>query len=96
MTKEEKEVSLVNARRACLMLIEFAIGAAPAIILNHGQREEIASLLEEFSRLDAIERRQIEAGKKNGKLGAIHGKKGGRPKGSKVGKKKAKKKMATA
>lgn len=60
MTKEQRQQSLVLARRACLMLTEFAIGQAPAIILNHSHRGEVASLLEEFGRLVEKERRQLE------------------------------------
>lgn len=74
MTKEQRQESLINARRACLMLIEYAIGVN-MLILGEPQREAIASLIEEFGRLDGKERRQIEAGK----LGAKHGEKGGRP-----------------
>lgn len=83
MTKAEREESLINARRACLALVSYATGEAMVIILGANHREQIASLIEEFSRLDAKERRQREAGK----LGAKHGRKGGRP---------VKKKAATA
>jgi hypothetical protein len=41
------------------MLVEFATGNG-GIMLGEGQREEVASLIEEFGRLDAKERRQLE------------------------------------
>lgn len=84
MTREERELSLVSARRACLLLVEYTIGA-DMLILGDPQREHIACLLEEFGRLDAKERRQIDAGK----LGAKHGNKGGRPPVKKRSRKKA-------
>ena len=66
---------LVSARLACLALLSFIEGRAPAAILTGEHREMFAALVNQFCRLDNKERRQIEAGKK----GAAHGKKGGRP-----------------
>ncbi len=76
--REEHAKSLVMARSACLALAEFAVGKAKVIILGDRQREEVASLIEEFGRLDAKERKQ----QKEGAKGAIHGVKGGRPRKS--------------
>lgn len=72
MTNQERQQSLVLARCACLLLTEYATGDG-LLILGEPQRDSIASLLEEFGRLDGIEQGQIEAGRKFGSLG-------GRPK----------------
>ncbi len=74
----ERERQLVNARRACLLLIGYAIGEDPIVLLptDEETRELIADLFEQFARLDRKEQLQRKAGKK----GAIHGRKGGRPK----------------
>jgi len=64
MTKDERQQSLENARRACKQLVEYATGEPIAIA-----REDIAALLFEFQRLDAKEQKQIRAGKRYGKLG---------------------------
>lgn len=74
MTKNERQQSLINARRACLLLAEYAAGES-MLILGEPQRECVGSLLEEFGRLDAKERRQAEEGNK----GAAYGHLGGRP-----------------
>lgn len=73
MTITEKQ--LINARRACLVLAEFAARESALIALGPPHQELIGDLIEQFGRLDAKERRQKAAGKK----GAAHGKKGGRP-----------------
>jgi hypothetical protein len=71
-----KQQSLINARRACLLLVGFATGEDRAIILSADEhREQIADLLDQFGRLDRKERKQIAAGRK-------HGAKGGRPRKS--------------
>lgn len=79
MTKEEKERSLKNAREAAEWLNQYTSGDHDAIILAGYMRESISALIAEFQRLDAKEQKQIRAGRKYGKLGAEHGKKGGRP-----------------
>lgn len=75
MTKDERQQSLINARRACLLLAEYAVGDS-ILILGESQREAIADLLEQFGRLDVKERKQAAQGK--------HGAAGGRPKKAKV------------
>src|SRR6266545_4844465 len=60
--REEHAKSLVMARSACRALAEFAVGKAKVIILGDRQREEVASLIEEFGRLDAKERKQQKEG----------------------------------
>lgn len=82
MTKEEHKKSLVNARRACLMLVGYAVGEYYTLILDESQREEVACLLEEFGRLDKKERKQAESGKKGAAYGnkePAPGKRRGRP-----------------
>ena len=85
MTKQQREQSLINARRACEWL-DFYV-ARPQITDDRIQisvgplaQANIWALLDEFQRLDAKEQKQIRAGKRYGKLGAEHGHKGGRPK----------------
>lgn len=56
MTKSERQQSLINARRACLLLAGYAVGDG-LLILGEPQRDLIACLLEEFGRLDANARR---------------------------------------
>lgn len=51
MTKHERQQSLINARRACLLLAEYAAGV-DMLILGDPHREAVACLLEEFGRLD--------------------------------------------
>lgn len=72
-TREQREAELVLARKACLLLLPITEpGGAGVFLLNreaHG--EPIASLIDQFLRLDKKEQRQVAAG--------VHGKKGGRP-----------------
>lgn len=56
MTKEQRQQSLINARRACLLLADYAAGDS-ILLLGDTHREAIACLLEEFGRLDANARR---------------------------------------
>ena len=76
MTTEQRQQSLENARRAAWKLAEYA---AREMFPNDQMRIDIECLFAEFKRLDAKEQKQIRAGKRYGKLGAEHGKKGGRP-----------------
>jgi len=80
MTSEDRQQSLVAARRAC----EWLDKHVPVWVLDNGSslRDEINCLIAEFTRLDGKEQAQAEAGRK-------HGHKGGRPK--KAGKKRGKK-----
>ena len=57
MNKSERQQSLINARRACVMLAEYAAGEIPTAFLTDEHREYVACLLEEFGRLDANARR---------------------------------------
>ena len=70
----EREKSLRYARMACEWITEYL-----ALPVNEPLAEQLTCLLAEFERLDAKEQKQIKAGKRYGKLGAEHGKKGGRP-----------------
>lgn len=69
---------LINARRACELLADYAAGRENTFLLLNSEveREAIAALIAQFKRLDKKEDWQRKAGKK----GAIHGSKGGRPK----------------
>jgi len=88
MTTTDRQQSLANARRAAHFLRLYI----QSQIVDERIRGEIACLLEEFTRLDAGEQTRNAAGRKYGKLGAVHGAKGGRPKGStKKAKKRGKK-----
>lgn len=62
MAKEQREQSLINARRACLLLAEYATGDF-VIVLGDEQRECVADLIEQFGRLDKNARRP-RAGRK--------------------------------
>jgi len=75
MRKSIRETQLVNARHACLELVQYALGKDPVIILGEPHREHIADLIEQFGRLDKKEQRQIAQGKKGAKFGKL----GGRP-----------------
>ena len=57
MAKQQRQQSLINARRACLMLAGYAAGEDRAALLTDEHREFVASLLEEFGRLDKNARR---------------------------------------
>lgn len=72
MTKEERQQSLTNARRAVRWLGDF-LKFPP---LPDAVKQEVGFLIAGFELLDAKEQAQIKAGN----LGATHGKKGGRPK----------------
>jgi hypothetical protein len=68
---DERAQSLINARLACEWL-----GVCLSTMFVRGEdRTNVACLIDEFTRLDAKEQGQVEAGK----LGAPHGSKGGRP-----------------
>lgn len=56
MTKDQRQQSLVNARRACLLLAEYATGDF-VIVLGDDHRQCVADLLEQFGRLDKNARR---------------------------------------
>ena len=91
-SKEVRDKQLVNARRACLLLLPVTDPASDTAVLSltkqlHG--EAIADLIEQFSRLDKKERDQIA----NGSLGKAFGSLGGRP--SKKRKRNAPSKNAT-
>src|SRR6266542_2827645 len=75
---EGRQQSLVNARQAYRALMNYATGEDHILTLGDQQREGVASLLEEFDRLDAKERFQRAAGQ-FGERGKEYGKKGGRP-----------------
>jgi len=75
MSKSIRETQLVNARRACLELVQYATGKHLMIILGEPHREYIADLIEQFGRLDKKEQNQIKQGKKGAKFGKL----GGRP-----------------
>ena len=77
MTREEKEQSLINARQAVHFLMFYIVESQD---VDGRIKQDIACLLTEFKRLDEKEQAQIKAGKRYGKLGAEHGRKGGRPK----------------
>ena len=74
MEDNEREQSLIKAR-----LGRKWVGGLTDLIEDEFVAEQVLCLLAEFQRLDAKEQKQIKAGKKFGKLGAPHGKKGGRP-----------------
>ena len=76
MTREQRQQSLISARRA----VEWLRRVAPAF--DETPRLEVECLVAEFERLDEKEQTQIEAGRRYGRLGAEHGKRGGRPKKS--------------
>lgn len=73
MTKDERQQSLANARLAC----ELLTGQIDSFFGSYG--DKVKCLIAEFCRLDTGEQKRNEAGRKFGKLGAKHGKKGGRP-----------------
>ena len=73
MTKEQRQQSLIKARHA----VKWLRRVAPAF--EETPQREVECLIAEFERLDAKEQTQIEAGRRYGKLGAEHGKRGGRP-----------------
>lgn len=75
MMKTEKERRQRSAGRAFFWLGHQAQSDGVAWRVNDEIKESILDLLDEYLRLSRKERKQIEAGKK----GAIHGKKGGRP-----------------
>ena len=75
MTKEEREHSLIKARHAAKWLGIYIIDQIETPRL----RGELECLIAEFERLDAKEQKQINAGRRYGKLGGEHGKRGGRP-----------------
>ena len=74
MNKLERQQSLAAARKAAEWLRGYYLP-----VIDGALREQINHLLDEFARLDKKEQKQIRAGKRYGKLGADHGKKGGRP-----------------
>ena len=74
MTTEQRQQSLESARAAAEWLRGYIVDQ-----IDGPMRKPIDCLLAEFERLDAKEQKQIKAGKRYGKLGAEHGKKGGRP-----------------
>jgi hypothetical protein len=78
MTKEERQQSLKQAWQACQWLSDHVIAELPRPL-----REQVSCLVTEFERLDAGEQTRNEAGRQGGKLGAVHGAKGGWPKGKK-------------
>jgi hypothetical protein len=78
MTKEERQQSLTKSRYACQWLRDHVIAQLPSPLQG-----QLGALLAEFERLDAGEQMRNEAGRQGGKLGAIHGSKGGWPKGKK-------------
>jgi hypothetical protein len=67
MTNPNRQQSLAAARRACLLLAEYAVGDS-ILLLGDIHREAITCLLEEFGRLDAnaqrVGRKRIENPKK--------------------------------
>jgi hypothetical protein len=86
MTTIDRQQSLAAARDAAHFLKLYI----QTEIVGERLRAEIGCLLDEFERLDAKEQAQIAAGAKGkeyGKLGAKHGKKGGRPRKTNGGKK---------
>ena len=76
MTTEQRQQSLTNARVAAECITRYMATAAS---VNGRLKELIEDLIAGFELLDAKEQKQIRAGKRYGKLGAEHGKKGGRP-----------------
>ena len=80
MTPAERQQSLENARKAIAYLKSWILpelGEQGSVLYEYQ-----ACLVAEFERLDAKEQKQIRAGSKGrkyGKLGAVHGVKGGRP-----------------
>lgn len=74
MTIEERQQSLAAARDAYKWLKDHLVHTP-----HEPLQGPILCLLKGFEILDAKEQKQIKAGKKYGKLGAAHGKKGGRP-----------------
>lgn len=77
MTREQRQQSLIQARSAAQWLREHVAGQ-----LVEPLKGQVECLVLEFSRLDVGEQKRNEAGRQGGKLGAAHGAKGGRPKGS--------------
>lgn len=79
MPKQQSETQkqLINARRLCLTLMALIGGSdTAALVLTKAQHgTALADLLNQFARLDKKEQEQRKAGK----LGAEHGKRGGRP-----------------
>lgn len=75
MDKDERQQSLINARRAC----DWLEGRAED--WRYEDWLQVKCLIAEFQRLDEKELRQAEAGREFGHLGAKHGSKGGWPKG---------------
>lgn len=75
MTREERQQSLTNARRACELLASFAANDDQSLFLKQSKRKYIAALLVEFKRLDDKEKLQAAQGN--------HGAKGGRPRKAK-------------
>ena len=97
MTNEERQKLLEQARLAARRLngykfsinevLNFQQRTAPDLgFFYYSLQELMAFLLVGFDILDAKEQKQIKAGKKYGKLGASHGKKGGRPRKTDLGK----------
>lgn len=82
MLKTDHSQSLINARRAALLLVGYAVGDTYSLLLppDPATRNAIADLIDQFARLDKKEQKQIQAGQK----GATHGAKGGRPKKAKA------------
>ena len=80
MTNEERQQSLINARRGAWKIAEYA---AHAMQPDDPLRIDIECLFAEVKRLDDKQQKQIKGGAKGGP----HGSKGGRPKGSKKGRK---------
>jgi hypothetical protein len=61
MTNSNRRQSLINARRACEWLREYAAEECASVILRYNwQREEIACLISEFTRLDSAERAKLD------------------------------------
>ena len=79
MDNIKRQVLLENARRAWWKLGEYISGAMEP---DDPMRIDIQCLLDEFKRLD--DKEQLQAN--SGELGAPHGKKGGRPRKTDLGK----------
>jgi hypothetical protein len=73
MLKINHSDQLVLARRGAFALAPFALGQHQTIMLTAAHREAITALLEQFTRLDAKEQKQIAAGIKGKEFGKLGG-----------------------
>ena len=70
MTKEQREESLINARKGAQWLQLYVLGQIAASL-----DEQLKCLIEEFYRLDVGEQTRNAAGRQHGHLGAEYGNK---------------------